>query len=405
MKLLLRPKPLPDELFSSWLVRLASANISKVHPFAKRLFPRKVNFWDQDPDLTIDPRELHSLAELTGVEPPRLAQTSLSSYEGIVFEKAHSVGVTKWVLQAENNGRARRGRGQQYCWKCLADDPVPYFRKHWRLAFNVVCLEHACWLLDGCPCCDAPISFHESDFRKQASGREDGMLRCRRCSQPRTRVEEQVSPVPDELMRFQTLLMTAAEQGFSLELPGGALYALLSFHGLRRLVGVLTSTGRSARLRYHLLNGDGRLALGIRYRNGKSKFENMRVGDRAESLLLLSMLLNNWPNDFIEGCKTARVASSYLKGYGENLPYWLARELQWHLYDRFYSPNDDEREAVRAYLEKRRINPTNNEINRMLGVAFRPLVANDSLHVTGRSWNPRGPHRKTPPHTDRGLAS
>ena len=61
---------------------------------------------------------------------------------------------------------------------------------------------HGCWLLDACPHCGAPISFHESDFGTLATGLEEGILRCRRCMGLRTDVELSFEEVSDELLQF-----------------------------------------------------------------------------------------------------------------------------------------------------------------------------------------------------------
>jgi hypothetical protein len=211
------------------------------------------------------------------------------------------------------------------------------------------------------------------------------------CSWSRTAInEESIEPVPHELLAFQRLLTEAAETGFSHELPGANTYALLFFNGLRRLVYLLAATGRVARLRDHLLSEEGRLPLTQARRNNRSRFELARLGDRAETLLLASKILGNWPTDFVNHCRTARMTSWHFQNYSEPTSYWLSSVVQWYLYDWFYSPNKEEQEAVRQYLESQGVRPTQNEINRMLGAAYRPLIANDPLHVRKHTWNPRG---------------
>lgn len=48
------------------------------------------------------------------------------------------------------DGRKSRYR---YCPRCLATDPSPYFRIHWRFACWLYCPDHACLMRDTCPEC------------------------------------------------------------------------------------------------------------------------------------------------------------------------------------------------------------------------------------------------------------
>lgn len=58
----------------------------------------------------------------------------------------------------------RTGYGLQFCPKCLAADPEPYFRKRWRVAFYTWCTIHDTMLHERCPQCGAPVIFQRREM-------------------------------------------------------------------------------------------------------------------------------------------------------------------------------------------------------------------------------------------------
>jgi len=387
-----RPKPQPDELLSSWVVALAAANIRKLHPFSKLLFPHFRNLWGLDFDVHAQEEDFVVLSRLTGVPSDQISQTTLRAYEGVLFEEIYEHGPIRGVLRIRKHGRSRTGRGQQYCPQCLANDDRPYFRKTWRLALSVLCTVHGTWLRDGCPWCDAPISFHEGDYGQQMPSQLSRVTRCPQCNGRLTELpEEAPHEPPAALFDFQARILNAIHHGFSIELPGGGVNSVPLFDGLMRLLSVLTSVGHAAILREYLLQSSGALALDVSRLAEKGSFEDLRTGDRATLLLCLEELLSNWPEQFLQACKACGLSSSYFQRQRVPLPYWLASEVRWGLFDEYYAPNSEERAAVRAYLEARGEKPTSNAIKRLLGVAFRPLIEGDPLVRSKHTWNPRGP--------------
>ena len=155
-----RPKRLPDELFSSWLWRTAVA--AGVPP---RVFVRQVIGGDgNDIDRDIGEAMLQRLAQVTGQTTGRLAggllrmvpdasydaQSSLA--ENVVLSDEHFL-----LTRGGHDPWGRPNAALQYCSACLAADGRPYFRRSWRLAHVVVCLDHGCRLHDRCWQCDRPV--------------------------------------------------------------------------------------------------------------------------------------------------------------------------------------------------------------------------------------------------------
>lgn len=150
---------LPDELFSSWLVRLSLANGSDPLAFAGAIWPGW-RPWTSDVDRQPHRSRLATLAELSNIDADFLTRTTLAPIaRSILGCDPPEKNQWPWILSAGARNRRRQG-GLQYCPFCLREDATPYYRLHWRLAWHVVCAKHGCLLLDRCPECDAPLEPH-----------------------------------------------------------------------------------------------------------------------------------------------------------------------------------------------------------------------------------------------------
>ena len=77
--------------------------------------------------------------------------------------------------------RRYQGFGLQFCPKCLGEGPEPYFRKHWRVACNLVCAQHNLLLLDRCPRCSAAVAFHRLELGHPKQFQPQPMSLCYEC--------------------------------------------------------------------------------------------------------------------------------------------------------------------------------------------------------------------------------
>lgn len=391
---LYRCKPQDDELFSSWLVRLAWGLAVKLQYLCVQVLKQQPGFLATDLDRAPSPEVLSRLVDGTGVSPERARMTGLSAYEGLLWAQFVEKGPLQWVLPIGRLGRRRVGHGLQYCNACLQEDPVPYFRRHWRLAFSVVCVKHGIPLRDACPFCGGAIQFHVQDFGRRLLPFECRITRCASCwrdlrDAPRTSNES----VSEPLLALQRCLMNALAKGHSSRLPGGSVYAFSHFEGLRYLMRTLASAGRGARLRDHFLQGNGQLQLG----NGRGHvIEQLRLADRLVLLDVCAKILTEWPRAFVDACKASKVSSSYIIRYGTSLPYWLYGELRWELDDRDYAAPPEERESVRAYLASHGLPVNDFAVNILLG-RCRPRGRVGASEERPMRWNPRGATRSRNP--------
>lgn len=391
---LYRCKPQDDELFSSWLVRLAWGLAVKLQYLCVQVLRQRPGFLAGDLDRAPSLDVLNRLVDGTGVSLARAQMTGLSGYEGGLWAEYVEKGPLKWVLPIGRLGRRRVGHGLQYCSACLQEDQVPYFRRHWRLAFSVVCVKHGIPLRDACPFCGGAVQFHVQDFGLRLLPFECRITYCASCGKDLRDVPHVGGePVSEPLIRLQKSLMSALAVGYSSQLPGGGVYAFNHFEGLRYLMRTLASAGRGARLREYFLKERAQLLSG----NGRRQvIEHLRLADRLVLLDVCAKILMEWPHALVDSCKASRVSSSYIIRYDVALPYWLYGELRWGLADRDYAAPPEERESVRAYLESHGLPVNDFAVNVLLG-RCRPRGRACVSAERPERWNPRGATRKRNP--------
>jgi len=156
------PPPQADELFSSWIQRLARANATKLSALISKVYASR-NLLEKNIDMNVPCHLLEALAVRARSTYPRLWETSLRSYEGRLFEGYSKKG--QHAICLLDTGETNHHRPfQQFCPLCLSE-PLPYYRKHWRISFVTVCTNHHCLLLDRCPCCQSPVLPLRNDTR------------------------------------------------------------------------------------------------------------------------------------------------------------------------------------------------------------------------------------------------
>lgn len=100
------PKPYPDELLTSWLIRLAHANGLKVQTFYHLLFP-DYEIWNRDIDRHAPDWLIHALTEKTGCPIAQIHETTLDSLKGKLFEYNRISSQLAWISSLKANHRKR----------------------------------------------------------------------------------------------------------------------------------------------------------------------------------------------------------------------------------------------------------------------------------------------------------
>lgn len=150
---------LPDEIISSWLVRAALTQGCDPMVLTGDVWP-KWRIWTQDADRFLDPGRIEPLCAVSDITNEAMRAASLYPVASLIAggnlpEKA----LWPWMLTLGARNTKRRS-GLQYCPECLAESPMPYYRRQWRFAWHVGCEKHECALHDRCHVCDAPVEPH-----------------------------------------------------------------------------------------------------------------------------------------------------------------------------------------------------------------------------------------------------
>lgn len=176
-----RYKPLPDELLSSWLVRIANGNGLKVQTFCNLIFGNGRQVWNRDIDRLAPQWLVAELSARTGTTLAAVQETALGVYEGVLYTRLKASGTLPWIQTMQVYHRKRDGFGMQFCGRCLSNDVQPYFRKTWRVSCNTVCLFHDCMLHDRCPQCKSGVAFHRMDVGHDFIPESDALASCCAC--------------------------------------------------------------------------------------------------------------------------------------------------------------------------------------------------------------------------------
>lgn len=297
-------KPYPDELLSSWLLRNIRAMGESPHSFCRAQWPSQ-SFWTRDLDRSAGKQILEVTAYKTETSIKRALQTTLQPHIVRILGAVPKYGIASWVLPIGVFHRLRRRHGLQYCPKCLGSDQDPYFRLHWRMAYQVACSAHGCLLNHSCPECQAPVVLHRSP--------DLVLSRCHVCG-------HDLSKAPVEsarnALKVQGSVESAIRDGFY-DLGTESVPLVEFFAGFRVLISALGPSGLAH------MQSVGNAAPG----KPKDRFEFSEQKVRAFRMELALSLLRDWPRYFLNQARQA--GSSYGSFHrGRNLPpAWLESVL------------------------------------------------------------------------------
>ncbi|WP_216891719.1 TniQ family protein [Pseudomonas putida] len=359
----IHPNPLPDELFSSWMVRLAFANGFALHTFYSSLLGFKEPIWNRDSDRHPPIALLNCLCTATGKPIDLIKALTLSFYEGQVFESFPVNGDVPFLLPVGLYHRTRRRAGIQFCSQCLKLDPAPYYRRHWRLALSTVCSLHDCMLEQSCPSCGSPIIFHRHGMGRSKRIYQAALSTCSKCCFSLDSAEPRPTKCANSSEGRALLAMTHMVQHGCWD---GSLQSeplSLSFFGGLRIILGLVCGRHGARLRAVLSSELGRDICPLAHLD----FEYQPVEVRYALLLAAFSLLADWPLRFREACKSAKVTRSRFADAFSIMPYWLRMAVDQYLDTRIYLPPAEEVAAAARYLQRADAPVSTSSLGALLG--------------------------------------
>lgn len=315
----IRYKPLPDELLSSWLVRLAHGHGLKVQTFCNLLFGNRLQVWNRDIDRLAPPWLVETLAMHTGTPVDVAYGTTLKVFDGILFRNPRPSGHLNWVLSLKIYHRIREGFGQQFCPACLAEDKTPYFRKAWRLSLSTTCRRHRCMLHDRCPVCGAAVSFFRMDFGIEAGDSDNETINVSRCHGCKANLAMAltVPPFIVEPAAFDKIAAMAATIGE----PSPPPRRVDELAILRRLCALMLSNRSTVALRAYLLAFHG-IEDPIEPTEKRIPFESLPLDARHVLLQCGAWLLNDLGSRLGTAVRSGALRYNHLLRDFEDAPAW-----------------------------------------------------------------------------------
>ena len=302
------PKPLPDELLSSWIIRTAHGHGQGPYSFCKTIWPAEYA-WNRDIDNLAPNTVIKTMSQRTATSLKVAQKTTLKSLEGELMEFHFPNGRTKWILRGGIYHRIRKNPWLQFCPHCLASDPSPYFRKRWRLALVATCTQHGNQLVDRCPQCNDPIMPHRT--------RE--IFRCHACNFDLR--EAPTSPAYFPALVLQQKCEAMLQFGWGGWEETLFLRSILFFDLLHQIFRVLSTGSRSKGLRDFVDNRWGGDASPPKFPAGNREFESLGTADRHRIMGLAAHVLEGWPWRYVGACAETNVWFSWAVKDGKSLPY------------------------------------------------------------------------------------
>lgn len=374
----LHPQPKPDEILSSWMVRLAFANGFPLHTFYDKLLGYKAPIWNRDIDRHPADALLSLLARHSGHAAPALRPLALNHYQGILFESLPVIGNAMWILPVGIFHRIRLRAGMQYCPRCLQQE-TPYYRCSWRLALTTLCAMHRCVMLEHCPACHSPIAYHRLGMGRSKVISEQALALCHHCRYDLREVSETYPVWPEQasMNRYLTTLAQFETLGWQCDLPASPS-SIPFFRGLYLLISLIS--GRHGYRIRAILESSLGIHLSESNPGPHAEFEHRGTLIRLNLLLATFWLIGDWPTRFLSICETAKTTRSRIYQDASVLPYWLATVIDAHLDRRPYLPSNQEICAAGRYIQAESDDVTPQALGRMLG------LHRDSTRAAWRIW-------------------
>lgn len=311
-------KPKEDELFSSWFVRLAAEHKTKTYTFSKHFF-NNLPIWNRDIDKSAPIQLLQKISDHTPMSHHEINNMLLSKYEGIIFEKFNTLGMSPGINSLGIKHRKRTSNGLLYCPICLSQEA--YYKTSWRLMTSLVCTKCNVFLQDECPKCKSPISFHRLENGNKNEILTNPLYLCWNCMNDLRLSDYKSIKCGEDYIYYQKMIDKIIEKGYSTHTNYSFLFFKVLFH-----LCTLFSTKSTKLTKFR--NGYIEKFRSIPIYSIQKDFNSRKLHERKEIQLNSIKLLLDWPNNFLSFKNDNRINySDFAKDIGTT-PYWIEKVLK-----------------------------------------------------------------------------
>lgn len=301
--------PLRDELFSSWLIRVA--NNHKVNPeilinesIDKKLLI-KINNIDIEPEsILIDLITLN-----TPLRAEQFEKLFLNHYNSNILEKNIPEEITNSLHFLKVNDPKNKKNGIVYCPNCLSKG-IPYFKRKWLLTSSIVCCECNSYLMDYCPNCFKHFSYWNTTKKSELV--RNSITTCK-CGYDISKFSFPLRPSQLEI-DYQKYIDFTIENGFN----NHTQYSFTYLNTLMFTASMIKKMIKSPKYKKKLNKIYPDLIIDIEVPTNK-----WTLSERQYLLPIAYYLLDNFPNRIKE---VFPKKYNLKKEFGQ-LPYWFEKEL------------------------------------------------------------------------------
>ncbi len=349
-----RPRPLPDELLSSYLTRAAHGLGLKPITLLNAALGSRQSLLAQDLDNFANPLIVNRLLTATNLDRDAVFGMTLAAYEGRISTTFYPKGRKVWIMPVKIAANDRKRPGLQYCPECFRTDESPYLRRTWRLAFATCCTVHAVALHDRCPECETHLHIHRSAFIRYCYSCDADLA-----SAPKIRVCE-------ETVALQRSCEAALCDGWAM-LNDRPVPSHLYLMVIRQIASLLANGPRATKLRAAVVASCGGEDRPFEKSTWRQPIEYHGVNERRRLMELVAYVMSDFPRRFVATCRTAKLSRSHIIKDMPYVPYAFDLVLREHLDRSPYYPTEVEVAAAAAYLRRTKGIATYRALKEMFG--------------------------------------
>ncbi|MCX7553080.1 TniQ family protein [Marinicella sp. S1101] len=295
-----------DELFSSWLIRVALEHGISPIDITGSLWEHK-RVWTTDIDRKLSSSSIDMLVKKSGISQVKLVGSTYS--ESIIHRNVDEYRTWPWLIPYGVRNRNYRG-GLQFCPLCLKEDKKPYFRKSWRLSWNVSCQKHNSYLLELCPSCGSVVE------PNKLSEKHGKISICASCH------TDLSSLAPETCQRDCSKIQSICNDAYANKFitHKGQNYCFEDWFELLRFYALLISRCSNTKLKKLPLLLDG---YGVQYKNSNLSglaFEYLSVNERSLILSGCWKLMGLSDSELTQTINTIGISKNTFKGVKSKIP-------------------------------------------------------------------------------------
>ena len=216
-------------------------------------------------------------------------------------EASMSGGNARWYVKAHRPAHSRfNSIPMQYCPVCLRE-PIPYFRKAWRMSFVTECLSHQTLLRSACPNPDCGSAFFYRGTLHTAKSAADnaGLRFCLACNADLSQVAATLAPNIQLLRNFQAGLVGGLDDGLA-NFPWLQTTTVKALHFVEHVIRLLWTIKAAPKNRQNLECISSIHVNGPAPSPRRQYFDAAEAVTRAQFLWAAAWLLEQWPTRYLQ---------------------------------------------------------------------------------------------------------